>query len=143
MPSMEHTGNNIWVKECTVCKIEFKVIADKWQEARELMLEFFHAGSARQHDDMVCRCKSCNSNKRHSRAMDKHRDEMMTEQNSTCWLCPTPISFEAKNAAVDHCHNTGITRKILCKRCNFLMQAVDDSQWLIEAIAYRDSFKCE
>lgn len=144
MPSMEYRGDDIWSKECTVCQIEFTVKASTWDQARTLMIEFFHEHVGnRRTDDLVSRCRSCNSNKRHGRAADKHRDVMLTEQDNKCAICSNPVSFSGQNAAMDHCHNTGIMRKILCKRCNFLMQAVDDAEWLAKAIAYRDSFRCE
>ena len=50
------------------------------------------------------------------------RNRMFAEQDGCCAVCRTPISlrphpFEAR-AFVDHDHDTGIVRGLLCHRCN-------------------------
>lgn len=147
MPSMEHTGNDIWIKECTRCKTDFKVTASTWNEARDFMLRHFSPNtSSNRNDELQSHCKSCGSNLRHRRKegpLSFHRDEMLIQQEGKCFLCPKEIKYEDKSANIDHDHLSGQTRKVLCRLCNLWMAAVDEDDWVERAIAYRDSFRCE
>lgn len=58
-------------------------------------------------------------------------DEIFNFQNGRCALCEAPPS------AVDHDHETGRVRGLLCAGCNFQMSAVDDEEWLKRALEYR------
>lgn len=144
MPSIEHIGNDVWVKECTSCRIEFTVTADKWGEACELMLKHFTTNFGSM-DELASRCKSCSSNARHRRkdSLASHRDVMLEQQEGKCFLCTKEINYEDKSGTVDHDHTNGRTRKVLCRRCNLWMATVDSDEWLVRAIIYRDSFRCE
>ena len=42
--------------------------------------------------------------------------QMLTEQNSKCYLCENVI--EGRDLKVDHNHKTGKVRKLLCHLCN-------------------------
>lgn len=49
--------------------------------------------------------------------------EMLASQNHKCAACPQELQedvplTDARVANVDHCHNTGRVRAILCRRCN-------------------------
>jgi len=66
-------------------------------------------------------------------------DAMMEAQHGRCALCPADIQSDPRNALVDHDHQTGRIRGLLCRHCNTRMGAVDDRSWLERAIAYRDS----
>lgn len=142
MPAMEHTGSNIWAKKCTRCDIKFEVIASTYNSARTLMLEHF-IHHLKNPDDLDSRCKSCNSSVFNGRASLIHREQMLNEQIGKCGICETPISFKKRNAYVDHDHQTGHTRKVLCPRCNTWMSGVDNNEWLAKALAYRNLFRCE
>lgn len=69
-------------------------------------------------------------------------DKMLEEQNSVCKICHCPETSmgawgEVKRLAVDHCHDTGIVRGLLCDRCNHLLGLAKDSQTLLSsAIKY-------
>lgn len=47
------------------------------------------------------------------------------EQDGTCPVCDTAI--EAENSAIDHNHETGVVRGILCKNCNRGLGLLGDS----------------
>ncbi|MEU9466644.1 endonuclease domain-containing protein [Streptomyces avermitilis] len=55
-----------------------------------------------------------------------------------CMICASTVSgFESGIFAVDHCHDSGVVRGILCQRCNFLLgNARDDVDVLLSAIKY-------
>lgn len=43
---------------------------------------------------------------------------ILKKQNGVCAICSSP-SKEGKNLHIDHCHETGVIRGLLCFRCNF------------------------
>lgn len=140
MPQMEHIGNNIWTKSCSRCQTELKVIGTTWNEARNnfIAIHFEQAGGGTKTiDQMQSQCRSCRSDRNNGRTSHLHRDDMLIDQDGKCYLCEKPISFP-HNARVDHCHKTGATRKIICGGCNIRMGGIDDDEWLVKAIAYRD-----
>jgi Recombination endonuclease VII len=140
MPCMEHTGGGVWIKECWRCKRAYTVIADKWDEARNLMLSYFSTRNVgRGADSLQGHCRSCGSSR-----ITPNRDDMLAKQNGLCGICQVPVAFDGtRSANIDHCHTTNVTRMIICRRCNVGMHYADNEEWLAKAIAYRDSFRCE
>jgi Recombination endonuclease VII len=43
---------------------------------------------------------------------------MWAQQHGLCKICPTPISLQGHGSHIDHDHDTGKIRGILCARCN-------------------------
>jgi len=65
-------------------------------------------------------------------------NQMLTEQNDCCAICKTtePGGKHGK-FMVDHCHDTGKVRGLLCKRCNIgLGEFNDDTSLLEKAVLY-------
>lgn len=59
---------------------------------------------------------------------------MLEDQNNCCAICG--IQF-ARTPAIDHCHNTGKVRGLLCGNCNAGIGMLgDDPEILSKAIAY-------
>ena len=61
---------------------------------------------------------------------DYEYDKLVKEQNGVCFICHRdPRQFVVKkyrhNLCVDHDHNTGAIRGLLCKHCNSMI-----SRWL-------------
>lgn len=56
---------------------------------------------------------------------------MFEEQNFSCKTCDTPVSMELGNSpsrgVVDHCHESGKVRGILCHNCNRALGLVKDN----------------
>lgn len=71
----------------------------------------------------------------------KEFDIMKQEQDNGCAICGRRfLSTEPKNACVDHDHETGEVRGILCFRCNSgLGMFRDDIKLLARAIVYLES----
>jgi hypothetical protein len=69
-------------------------------------------------------------------------NEMLEKQNGVCAICKKPelsTRGRAKNQslAVDHCHDTGKVRELLCMECNqTLGKFNDDPSWFIAASEY-------
>ena len=64
-------------------------------------------------------------------------NEMLKAQNGCCAICGIHEKHCDKNLAVDHDHNTGEVRKLLCQHCNTgLGQFRDNPEFLANAIKY-------
>lgn len=73
-------------------------------------------------------------------------DNKMKEQDNRCAICGCyeNSSSHRKRFDVDHCHNTGKLRGLLCNRCNTgIGQLKDNEQILTNAIAYLRKYSNE
>lgn len=62
---------------------------------------------------------------------------LLVSQNFSCGICKTSQSLLKKSLAIDHCHNTGKVRGLLCNNCNTgLGQFKDNINSLKSAIKY-------
>ena len=97
------------------------------------------------HDNYSSYCKVCSSERakvssrksilrRYSLTPDQY-DAQLAKQGGTCAICNSVNSNIA--LAVDHCHTSGETRELLCRRCSTGLGAFDDSpRRLLEAARY-------
>ena len=68
----------------------------------------------------------------------EYYDQMLADQGGRCAICLGVQ--ESKRLAVDHCHQTGIIRCLLCDKCNRGLGFFDDNVGnLARAIAYLSS----
>lgn len=73
--------------------------------------------------------------------------EMFEEQEGLCFICKQPetaktTSGTTRRLALDHCHDTGETRKLLCDQCNRGIGAFKDNPKLLrEAANYLERAK--
>jgi hypothetical protein len=66
--------------------------------------------------------------------------EMFNQQNGLCALCGE--TEPTKKLAVDHCHETGKLRKLLCTNCNTVLGKVHDNVDLLrKMVNYLDFYK--
>lgn len=125
-------------KTCCHCKLE-KFIGD------------FHK-SAKAKDGLASWCKGCanaisrSSRKRNYKPSDKRKwqlktrygltpeavDEMLISQSHKCAICHVVLG----RFHIDHCHNTGIVRGLLCHRCNIRLGGWDEIVWRNAALNY-------
>ena len=64
-------------------------------------------------------------------------NRMFDEQNGCCAICNTHQSELKKRLAVDHCHETGKVRALLCSPCNTSLGGFRDNTTLLQnAITY-------
>jgi hypothetical protein len=59
-------------------------------------------------------------------------DRTFEAQGGVCGICKLPSPFKNRPLCVDHCHNSGKVRGLLCDRCNTRLQALED-------LAYRQA----
>ena len=62
-------------------------------------------------------------------------EEMLTIQKHACAICGTPLPT-VRSTRIDHCHETGKIRGLLCHHCNIRLQVVEDEEFLKAASAY-------
>jgi hypothetical protein len=61
---------------------------------------------------------------------------MLAQQGGQCAICKGPPAGRDK-FYVDHCHETGAVRGLLCIRCNTLIGSAKENETiLVSAIAY-------
>lgn len=64
-------------------------------------------------------------------------DAMLVAQGGRCAICgSTESKARTERFVVDHCHETGKVRGLLCLPCNFRLGHVDDKVWLGCALSY-------
>jgi len=65
-------------------------------------------------------------------------NSMLIKQNYKCAICnQKPLDVGRKKLAVDHCHDTGVIRGLLCSNCNSALGSMKDNiTSLISAISY-------
>ena len=102
--------------------------------------EFFYAGQGRGR--LAGYCKKCSakyqlswSRKRKLGISEDKLDELSLKQNGKCAICgrkqPETGSHRYKSLAVDHCHETGKIRGLLCNNCNRALGLFQDSPELL------------
>ena len=60
-------------------------------------------------------------------------DRMLSDQKYSCGICGTKL--ESTTACVDHDHESGITRALLCRTCNTGLGHFKDSREIVLAAA--------
>lgn len=131
------------MKKCSTCKQE------------KPLTEFYTRSQSP--DKLHFHCKECSKNKRNKWNSEKGKDywrhasyvrassktgipvediyRAIKSQDFKCKICKSPE--KDKFLAVDHCHQTGKFRGMLCQKCNTgLGQFNDDPELLRQAILY-------
>jgi hypothetical protein len=86
-------------------------------------------------------CRSCSRIRQLERnygVTEQHVEEMLSNQESSCAICKVPFEGTPR---VDHDHETGDVRGLLCHSCNTLLgHAKDSVETLKSAIEYLEKF---
>lgn len=61
-------------------------------------------------------------------------DSMLQCQNGVCSICGNPPGV--RRLAVDHCHETGKVRGLLCVSCNLQLGVIENQEWIVKAMEY-------
>ncbi len=89
------------------------------------------AGYAKYKKDFLLKWKFGISSEEYEKILDK--------QGGVCAICRKPERVKRmgkiKSLSVDHCHNAGHVRGLLCQRCNQAIGFLDNSAQLAEAAA--------
>ncbi len=65
----------------------------------------------------------------------KQYEQMLKEQDGLCAICEK-ICLVHPNLSIDHCHDTGSVRGLLCMKCNTGLGKFENIKQLKKAIAY-------
>lgn len=57
---------------------------------------------------------------------------MMADQGGVCGICAKPMA----KVCIDHCHETGQVRGLLCHGCNIKLSAIERDDYRVPALAY-------
>jgi len=113
----------------------------------EMNKEYYHNNKEKE----AVRQKIWNDNNKESRALTHRKnnykrnygitieeyEEMLDEQDGKCSICNTDTPSDGKRLHIDHNHNTGKVRGLLCNNCNHgLGQFKDNQNLLAMAIQY-------
>lgn len=60
-------------------------------------------------------------------------DELFIKQKGCCAICETHQMDLKRSLAVDHCHETGKVRGLLCGECNKALGMFDDNTALLNS----------
>ena len=63
------------------------------------------------------------------------RRRMFEEQKGVCKICGNPGDGRWKRLCIDHDHQTGIVRDLLCRRCNTLLGEVYDNSDILNRMS--------
>ena len=90
-------------------------------------------------------CKNCERNRHYKRSYGiniEDYERMYAEQGGVCKICSLPANHNSTHLCIDHCHETGKVRALLCDKCNRgLGYFKDDTRLLKRAAHYIRSFK--
>lgn len=64
-------------------------------------------------------------------------ENFLNAQNNVCAICSLPETYrsrsgDTKSLALDHCHETGRFRGLLCQRCNVVLGYVKDDPSILK-----------
>lgn len=65
------------------------------------------------------------------------RERMLAAQTGCCKICAKPEGVFKSPLCVDHDHETGKIRGLLCPSCNHRLIALDDKVWYAKATLYK------
>lgn len=69
-------------------------------------------------------------------------NNLLAEQNHSCYICGKTEEENKKKLAIDHCHKTNKVRRLLCHHCNCALGMVDDKEEiLISMLSYLKEFR--
>jgi hypothetical protein len=136
---------NVESKVCTKCGVE------------QLLSEFSPHNLSK--DGRQTRCKTCIRDYQQLRAAKGYVQEgnlirryginledfvrLSRQQNSVCKICGSPDGDKkGRRLSIDHDHDTGEVRGLLCNRCNRAIGMFnDDIELMKQAISYLEEFQ--
>ena len=73
-------------------------------------------------------CKTCRNGLARYGLNRKQQQELLESQNHKCGICEQEVELFVNNnqaGVIDHCHETGNVRGILCGPCNTVLGRID------------------
>lgn len=93
-------------------------------------------GMSRYYQNNKDRYRDKNYKRTYGISLEEYND-LLLGQNDCCALCGRHKSFQKRPLSVDHCHETGVVRGLLCLGCNAGLGMLGDNiEGLERAISY-------
>lgn len=92
-----------------------------------------------QSDKRKLQYRSAYIKRKYGISLDQY-EEMLKNQNGVCAICKEPETFihpkknDVYRLAIDHNHDTGEIRELLCRRCNTMLGECKENQFLLLAL---------
>lgn len=142
MPAYDYSfAHNAFVKRCTDCGTVY-VGTESEAESQAILHRYFHHNSTLS-DGFQSYCRKCQHARiRRSNGVVGEVDieTLHKSQNGTCAICQEPIELfqgRGKGSHLDHDHETGAIRGLLCPNCNQGLGKFKDSEVILQrAIDY-------
>ena len=140
MPQARWTEEAGWFKQCSNCKTVYIANVKSWTEAYKTLRKNFSPKSTTK-DELESGCFRCRAIAEMRIRFGVDVEALIRHQDGKCAICETRIEFNtginSTSACIDHNHETGSTRGVLCRACNLgLGHFKDDSDLLISAAQY-------
>jgi hypothetical protein len=84
---------------------------------REKVLKSYETYDKKRKDQKRINSKNSDLMRRYNITLEQYND-LLFKQNSTCLICHKHRNELNKDLVVDHCHETGKIRGLLCNMCN-------------------------
>lgn len=82
-----------------------------------------------KHDPRSKQCARCRNYKHRYGIHGGEVDAMFEQQNGKCYICDKDIEKHTNTKSnalhVDHCHETGEVRRLLCMKCNTMVGVIE------------------
>lgn len=123
-------------RDCKQCENEFEALLIKVRQGKGLYCSAYCYHSYRKEQAKDPKYLNRMHQKKHKYGITESEYlGMFEEQNNSCAICET--TFDDVRACVDHSHETGVVRGLLCDSCNKgLGMFKDNPKLLIKAIKY-------
>lgn len=136
--TLKSRGQPIWLKQkraCTICGEMLKV-ANYTRHLRACEDRAKYVGLA---DMSLIEIKKLRIDLRQYGLNIDGYFHLLKKQGGGCAICGLPDNSNGRRLYVDHCHETGVVRGLLCSTCNLMIgYAKEDRELLQRAVAYLD-----
>ena len=129
------------VKTCTKCRNE-KPIDSFPLKTNDSILRASHCRQCR--NESRARHSRTNPNEMYGLTADRYQ-QLLKQQNGKCAICNGQANssrIKHTELCIDHCHETGVVRGLLCSRCNLgIGNFGDNIELMLAAVEYLKSRK--
>lgn len=124
----------------TICKECKRENVYKWREKNKEKYNSDQRAYSKAHPEMRY---GVEIKRRYGCDLEQY-NKILVKQNGKCAICDVLHNPAEKKGRlyVDHCHDSGKVRALLCKHCNSMLgYSRDDTKWLLSAIDYLNRYK--